>query len=164
MAEIWGAAIAAVGAIAGGVAASKKAKADRKAASADAKAATKDEAIYGSILSQFEAEQDDYYNQLGRQRKERGLDQFRNFSTVSSFAPSYAGDTSRIVVPNKPNIQNLIAAGTGEVEVDENGNPKNGGVFSKLDNAENKVRRVLDPIGAKISRKDPVRKALKKLF
>lgn len=164
MAEIWGAAIAAAGAIASGVAASKKAKADRKAASADQKAATKDEAIYGSILSQFEAEQEDYYNQLGRQRKQRGLDQFREFSTVSSFAPSYSGDNNRIVLPDRPDIQNLIAQGTGQTEVDANGNPKNGGVFAKLDNAENKVRRVLDPIGAKISRKDPVRKALKKLF
>lgn len=163
MAEIWGAAIAAGGAIISGVAASKKAKDDRKAASEDRKAATKEEALYSSILSQFEAEQDDYYSQLSRQRKQRGLDQFRSFNTVSSFAPEYAGDSSRIVVPERPDINVLLANAAAAQEGGGDGS-SGGGVFAKLDNAENKVRRVLDPIGAKISRKDPVRKALKKLF
>ena len=150
MAEIWGAAIAAVGAIAGGVAASKKAKEDRKAG-------TKDEALYSGILSQFEAEQEDHYNQKNRQRKERGLDQFRAYNTVGAFNPN------RIEVPNKPSIVNTLEQSIVEQEQAAR-NKSGGGIFTKLDDAENKFRRHLDPIGAKISRKDPVRKALKKLF
>lgn len=151
MAEIWGAAIAVGGAVISGVAASKKAKEDRAAATSDRKAATKDEAIYGSILSQFEAEQDDYYNQLDRSRKQRGLDQFRSFNTVSSFAPQYAGDNPRIVVPNRPNINTLIEAAVPQEAASSGGSKK-----SLLD--------TLDPIGAKLKKVDPVRKALGKLF
>lgn len=151
MAEIWGAAIAVGGAVISGVAASKKAKEDRAAATSDRKAATKDEAIYGSILSQFEAQQDDYYNQLNRQRKQRGLDQFRSFNTVSSFAPEYAGDSSRIVVPTQPDINALITAA-----VPEQASSSSGGKKSLLD--------TLDPVGAKLKKIDPVRKALGKLF
>ena len=60
-------------------------------------------------MSQFEREQEDYYNQLDRQRKQRGLDQFRQFSTMSQFAPEYQGDTSRIVLPQRPDVNALIA-------------------------------------------------------
>lgn len=151
MAEIWGAAIAVGGAVISGISAQKKAKADRKAATEDRKAATKEDAIYGSILSKFEAQQDDYYDQLNRQRKQRGLDQFRSFNTVSSFAPNYAGDNSRIVVPDQPDINKLIEAAVPQ-EVASSG----GGKKSLLD--------TLDPIGAKLKKIDPVRKALGKLF
>ena len=157
MAEIWGAAIAAGGALLSAYSANKEAKEAR----ADQKAATKEEAIYSSVLSQFNAEQEDYYSQLNKQRKERGLDQFRNFSTVSLFAPQYQGDTARVVVPERPNIQELLGAA---VPSGNKADKQSGGIFSKLDDAENKVRRVFDPIGAKISRKDPVRKAIKKIF
>lgn len=109
MAEIWGAAVTVGGSVLGGIASSKKAKEDRANANADRKAATKEETQFGSILSQFEAQQDDYYSQLNRQRKQRGLDQFRAFNTVNSFAPNYAGDNSRVVVPNQPDINNLIS-------------------------------------------------------
>lgn len=126
MAEIWGAAIALGGSVISGVAASKKAKADRAAATSDRKAATRDEAIYGSILSQFESEQEDYQNQLNRSRKQRGLDQFRNFNTVNSFAPDYAGDTSRIVVPNRPDINKLIDTAVPQEATSQSGGSKKG--------------------------------------
>lgn len=110
MAEIWGAAIITGGALISGIGAEKKAKSDRKAANEDRRAATKEEAQYGAALSQFEKEQDFYYKQLERQNKQRGLDQFRSFSNLQSYAPQYAGDTARVVVPNAPNINSAIAA------------------------------------------------------
>ena len=100
MAEIWGAAIAAGGAILGGVAQSKKAKQDKK----DAKAATRDEAMYAGILSKFEADQDYYFQQKNRQNTERGLDQFRAYNTIGQT------NDSRIVVPDRPDINTYLPA------------------------------------------------------
>lgn len=110
MAEIWGAAIAAGGAILSGVAASKKAKQDAKNAKETAKEMTENDARFGAIASQFNAEQDYYYKQLDRVNKQRGLDQFREFSTVNQFAPEFAGGNNMITMPNKPDINALIDA------------------------------------------------------
>lgn len=137
MAEIWGAAIAVGGSVLGGIASSKKAKQDRSNANADRKAATKEEAQYGSILSQFEAQQEDYYNQLNRQRKQRGLDQFRSFNTVSSFAPSYAGDNPAIVVPQQPDINKLIEAAV----------PQETGKSSGSGGKRSLVDKITNPLG-----------------
>lgn len=43
-----------------------------------------------------------YYNQLGRQEKMRGLDEFRKFSTVTEFAPNYQNTTPAPVMPVRP--------------------------------------------------------------
>lgn len=50
----------------------------------------------GKQSSAFDAAQTDYYSQLNRQRKQRGLDQFRQFNTI---APA---NTNRIAVPTLP--------------------------------------------------------------
>lgn len=92
------------------MAASKKAKQDRANAKEDRKEMTESDARFGAISSQFEAEQADYYNQLNRQRKQRGLDQFRQFSTMNQFAPEMAGGNNVIALPNKPDINALIKA------------------------------------------------------
>ncbi len=132
MAEIWVAgAITLGGAVISGVAAEKKAKGDRKAANEDRKAATKEEAQYGAILSQFEREQEDYYNQMERQRKQRGLDQFRQFSTVHEFAPNYA-DNNRITLPNQPNV-NTIMESVIPTEQKAQGGGKGKSLHEKLD-------------------------------
>ena len=109
MAEIWGAAIAVGGAVISGVAAEKKAKKDRANANEDRRAATKEEAQYGSALSKFDKEQDYYYEQLQRQNRQRGLDQFRSFSNLQSYAPQYQGDTARITLPAAPDINSIIS-------------------------------------------------------
>ena len=109
MAEIWkAAAIQVGGSLISGIASSKKAKAERKAAKEDRKEMTRDEAKYSSILSRFEAEQEDYYNQLNRQRKQRGLAQFRQFSTVNQFAPQYLGDNTEIMLPERPDFNKIM--------------------------------------------------------
>lgn len=100
MAEIWGAAIAAGGAILGGVAQSKKAKEAKN----DAKIATRDEAMYAGIMSKFEADQDYYFDRLGKKNTERGLDQFRAYNTVGN------PNENRIVVPDRPDINTYLPA------------------------------------------------------
>lgn len=105
MSEVWAAAIAAGGAMYS----AKEQKDAADAARKDSKAATRDEARYSAALSAFNAEQDDYYSQLGRSRKQRGLDNFRQFNTVKDYAPSYAGNDTTIVMPsNKPNIDTVM--------------------------------------------------------
>jgi hypothetical protein len=100
MAEIWGAAIAAGGAILGGVAQSKKAKEDKK----DAKIATRDEAMYAGIMSKFEADQDYYFDRLNKKNTERGLDQFRAYNTIGN------PNENRIAVPDRPDINTYLPA------------------------------------------------------
>ena len=112
MTEVWvAAAISVGGAVVSGYAADKQADKARKNANEDRKVATRDEALYSGILSSFEREQEDYYNQLDRQRKQRGLDTFRQFSTTAQFAPNYVSGDQNIVLPNKPNVANSIDAG-----------------------------------------------------
>lgn len=110
MGEIWGAAIAVGGSIINGIAASKKAKQDRENAKEDTKEMTENDARFGAIASQFNAEQDYYYEQLKRKNKQRGLDQFRQFSTVNQFAPNFVGGNTTITLPAKPDINALIKA------------------------------------------------------
>lgn len=55
--------------------------------------------------TQLNAEEGYYYSQLNKQEKMRGLDEFRKFSTVKDFAPTYANtNPNPITVPDKPII------------------------------------------------------------
>ena len=105
MAEIWGAAVAVGGSLLAGAAASKKDKGDK----AHDKEMTRESAKWNAALSQFEAEQTDYYSQLNRQRKQRGLDNFRQFSQVGRFAPGVAQQSTDITLPEKPNAEATFA-------------------------------------------------------
>lgn len=109
--EAWvaAAAITAGGALISSYAAGEQAKKDKKDAAKERRLATKEEAQYGAALSQFEKEQDYYYKQLERQNKQRGLDQFRSFSNLQSYAPQYQGDTARITLPAAPDINSIIS-------------------------------------------------------
>lgn len=160
MAEIWGAAIAAGGAILGGVAKSKQAKEDRKNAKEDAKIANADEAKWSSLMSQFEREQDYRYEQLGRQNKERGLAEFRKFHTMSSIDPTYAQTHGGVVVPEARGINQMAADyDKKQAEIDGANTQTYGGNTKKKG-----ILDTIDPIGAKLKKIDPVRKALGKLF
>lgn len=105
MAEIWGAAIAVGGAVMSAQAAKKKAAQDKK----DNLELTREGAKYNAMASQFDAEQQYYYDQLGRQNKERGLTQFRKFSTMQNIDPNYTNDIGGIVLPNKPDAEKYFA-------------------------------------------------------
>ena len=161
MAEIWGAAIAVGGAVISGVAKSKQAKEDRKNANADAKAANADEAKWGSLMSQFESENEYRMEQMRRRDKQRGLDEFRKFSTVSQFAPQYTQDSKGIVVPEVRTMAQLESDyNKSQAAVNGTANPESFGGKGSSGSLLDK----LDPIGAKLGSKDPVRKALGKLF
>lgn len=104
MSEIWiGALITVGGGIISGQGAEKKDKADKAYQST----ATKKETAFSGILSQFERESDDYYSQLNRARKQRGLDEFRKFSTLNQFAPQYINE-NRIDPGQAPSISDLV--------------------------------------------------------
>lgn len=106
MAEIWAAASAGaslLGGVLGGIGAQKKAKKDAAFKSAEDRALMADQAKYGAINELFKSQLDDYNNQLQRLRKQRGLDQFRGFSTLQNYAPGYA-EGQGIVLPDQPNM------------------------------------------------------------
>lgn len=101
MTEVWIAAAATVvGGALSGMGQEKAAKEDRKAQ----REMTQDSARYEALLSQFEKEQDYYYSQQERANKQRGMEQFRQFSTVQKFAPQYVSTSTPVAVPTKPAI------------------------------------------------------------
>ena len=150
MAEIWGAAIAVGGAALSGYAKSKQEKEARKNANSDAKAANKDEAKWSSLVSAFEKEQDYRYEQMNRQNKQRGLEEFRKFNTVNQFAPEYSQTYQGIQVPNAKTVSDFEAEYNA---VDAVNNPATTGSKSGKSTLEK-----IDPLGSGII------KGLKKLF
>jgi len=50
----------------------------------------------------FEYELQNYYKQLDKKNKARGLAEFRKFSTVQNFAPNYQNTNPEPVVPTMP--------------------------------------------------------------
>lgn len=111
MAEWWAvgsAAVSVLGGVLGGKAKEKQAKAEAAYKSKEDRALMADEAKYGAINSLFQQQVQDYQSQLQRQRKERGLDQFRYFSTLGSYAPNYQ-DTARIQLPQAPAVADYNA-------------------------------------------------------
>lgn len=86
MAEVWAAAaITVVGGVMAGKAAEEKDKGDK----AFQKAMTKEESALAAQRSGYEMALGDFYTQKERKRKERGLDQYRQFSTMQTVAPGY---------------------------------------------------------------------------
>lgn len=154
MAEIWGAAIAVGGAVISGYAKSKQEKEARNNAKSDAKVANRDEAKWSSLVSAFEKEQDYRYDQLARQNKQRGLDEFRKFNTVNQFAPEYSQTYQGIQVPESKTMSDLEAEYNKD-EAINNPQGSNGG--------KSGGKHILDKINP-LGKIDPVHKALKKLF
>lgn len=101
MAEIWGAAIMVGGALVSGYASQKEAKDKRKNDRID----TKDAAKYEAMLSQFDAEQAHYYDQLQKRETIRGLDEFKKFSGMGRIDPAYVNTNQGPVLPAKPVAQ-----------------------------------------------------------
>lgn len=102
MGEVWiGAAVTVVGGYVAGRAREKENESNQ----AHDKEMIRESARWNAALSAFEKEQEDYYNQLNRQRKERGLENFRQFSTMKTFAPGYTQSSGGIVLPDKPDAE-----------------------------------------------------------
>lgn len=54
----------------------------------------------------FERQVDEHYRQKERAQRQRGLDEFRKFSTLQQFAPEYQDTGKRVAVPVLPAIAN----------------------------------------------------------
>ena len=145
MSEVWvAAAITVGGGVISGIGQEKKAKEDRKNANADRSAATREEALYGGILSSFERQQEDHYNQLDRQRKQRGLDTFRQFSTVNQFSPGFRDNSPGVVVPEQVSIANTIDKAVLEDQANQKAaQPQSEGGKKK----SSLVKKIVDPLG-----------------
>lgn len=103
MGEIWGSAIAVGGSLISGYAASKKDKQDKK----DARAMTREEAELEAQLSGYDAALENFYTEKQRFQKQRGLDEFRKFSTMGNWAPGYTDNAARIADPTMPNYNDF---------------------------------------------------------
>lgn len=98
MSEIWvAAAVTVVGGAVAGKAAEKKDKGDK----AHQAAMTEEESKLSAQRTGYESALEEFYTQRERQRKQRGLDQFRQFSTMGEFAPNYNIDTEARIDPGK---------------------------------------------------------------
>lgn len=94
--------IAAVVTVVGSYAKSQQDKKNANKAKKDGQEMTQAEARLARENSQFDAEQEYYYQQLEKKEKSRGLDEFRKFSTVQNYAPTYTNTNAGPVVPNRP--------------------------------------------------------------
>jgi hypothetical protein len=116
MAEIWGAAIMVVGAVASSQAAKKKAAAERKANKEDSSEMTVEGARINAQTTGYEAALEDYYNQKNRYEQQRGLDQFRQFSSMGDFAPGVEDSGGRVVMPTAPDYNSFEPTNPDETE------------------------------------------------
>lgn len=139
MSEVWAAAaVAVVGGAISGRAAEKKAKSDQK----NQEAMTAEESKLAAQRTAHERALEDFYTQRDRAKKQRGLDQFRQFSTMGEFAPEYdASGEPRIADPVMPKYSDF-----DETPPEEEGGKKGGGknILSKRVELHKKAR---DPFG-----------------
>lgn len=107
--------IAAAVAVVGSYAKSQQDKKAAKNAKKDSQEMTMAEAKLARQNSQFDAEQEYYYQQLEKKEKSRGLDEFRKFSTVQNYAPDYTNTNPGPVVPTKPGFDQGVYADPVEI-------------------------------------------------
>lgn len=96
MAEAWvAAAITVGGGLISGYASGKKKDKENKRE----EEMTREGYLSEMGMTEHQAALDDYYKQKGRLATKRGLDEFRKFSTVHSFAPQYENENTGPVLP-----------------------------------------------------------------
>lgn len=140
MAELWvAAAVTVVGGAVAGYGAQKKAEAERKANREDNKEMTEREAKLSAQASGYERALEDYYTQKSRFDQQRGLDQYRKFSTMGQFAPGIDDTGGRVVMPEAPDYNNYAVKDVQEEAAQGGG--KGGKSFIK------KAMGDHDPIG-----------------
>lgn len=143
MGEIWGAAIMVVGSVVAGKAAEKKAKSEQQHQTA----MTAEESKLAAQRTGYERALEDYYSQKQRARTQRGLDQFRQFSTMSEFAPGYdINSEQRINEGEAPNYNTFDPDyDPNATEIDPaTGQKKSKSILSKRNELHKKAR---DPLG-----------------
>ena len=105
----WSAALQIGGGLLKGVGAAKSTQAANREAAAAQKALSLQQAQHSLESNAFNAELQDYYSQLDRKRKQRGLSQFRQFSSLGGFAPDYA-EKGGIELPEKPSTVGVLSS------------------------------------------------------
>lgn len=136
MSEVWAAAaVTIVGGVIAGNAAEKKDKADKKYNT------QMTEMDYRKQAQQtgYEAAIQDFYTQRDRFNKQRGLDQFRNFSTVDQFAPGTQKYDGQLTMPTMPQYNDFNIEPMPSTSNSSGG--KGGG---------SNIMSTLDPIGSKL--------------
>lgn len=132
MTEVW------VAAVVGGVSSYAKARSDKKKLEDqrghDA-ALTEEEHWRSMQREQQSAALSDYYTRRDRAESQRGLDEFRKFSTVQDFAPGY--------VNNNPRVEQPVMPALTDYGVDPNA-PEEPGAPRKKTSIHKKL---LDPLG-----------------
>lgn len=104
MGEVWAAALVTVGgAVVSGYAASKKDKADKK----ENRAMTQKEAELNAQTLGYEGALENFYMEKERFQKQRGLDEFRKFSTMGTWAPGYSDNAARVADPVMPKFNDF---------------------------------------------------------
>ena len=106
MSEVWAVAVAAGGAYMQ----SRQASKDRKDDQNFNREMSAEGARNQARLNRFDAELSDYYSQLNRSRKQRGLDNIRQFSQLGRIAPGYAQESERIDPGTKPDPEAVLPA------------------------------------------------------
>lgn len=99
-AMVAGAAITVIGGAIAGKGAKKEEKKKRK----HELFMQQEEHRLGLEKSLFERQADEHYVQKERKTRQRGLDEFRKFSTVGEFAPNYTDTSQRVEVPVLPAV------------------------------------------------------------
>lgn len=135
MAEVWGAAAIVVGGVIAGKAAEKKDKSDKKFQ----EAMTKEESSLAAQRSGYERALEDYYSQKQRARTQRGLDQFRQFSTMGEVSPYYNTDSEQRIVEGEAPDYN-----TFDPDYDPNATPEQQAAKKK---GKSIHKKLADPLG-----------------
>lgn len=135
MAEIWVAAAVTVGGgIIAGIGQEKKDKNDKKYNSAEREANARDTAQQTG----YEAALENFYNERARYEKQRGLDQYRQFSTMQNYAPNVNDQGGRVAAPAMPQYNEFAPTAATTTTT---ANPSKGG---------KSFLEKIDPLGSKI--------------
>lgn len=132
MGEIW---VAAAATVVGGVVAGKAAEKKDKGDKAHDAAMSADESKYSAQRLGHEKALEDFYSQKERGRRQRGLAQFKQFSTMGEFAPAYDVDA-------EPQIAEPVMPNYNDFDPDKDNPAPNPGV-----NGKKKKKSILDPLG-----------------
>lgn len=130
MSEVWAVAVATGGAYMSSKGQQKQAEKDREYNTQ----MTEEAARNNARLAKFEGELSDYYSQLNRARKQRGLDNIRQFSQLGRIAPEYQQTSQPITNPTAPDPEAVLPK---KEESTPAPSKKSGGLANKL----------LDPLG-----------------
>lgn len=109
MGEVWvAAAVTVVGGVVAGKAAEKKDEGDK----AHQQAMSKEESERSAQRTAHQMALEDFYTQRDRVRKQRGLDQYRAFSTMSQISPGYDPNSEvRLADPTMPHYSDFDQTG-----------------------------------------------------